>query len=100
DGAPRFLPGTTTQFPVCFGPQCFVPQCTTDACAKTARTLVTAPDGTREKYFFGNSWQYDEGKLRRIEHQAADGTVLESVTYSYDLSRAATPTYPARYGTS
>ena len=81
------------------GATCFQPICTSDSCAGTARTLVTGPDGNKTRYVFGNSWQYNVGKLLRVENLDANDAVVQTVTNTYDLSRQ-DKTYPARYGTS
>lgn len=95
----HLYPGTTPDFPVCIGAQCFQPACTSDACAGTAQTFIVRPDGHWERYVFGNSWQYNEGKLLRIERGSSDGAVLETVEQGFDLART-NRNYPARYGTS
>lgn len=81
------------------GATCFQPICTSDSCAGTSRTLVIAPDGNKTRYVFGNSWQYNVGKLLRVENLTSTDAVVKTVTNAYDLSRT-DKTYPARYGTS
>jgi len=104
----RTYPGTTTDYPVCIetGPNaqpCRVPLCNSssvDNCAGETKTLVTQPDGSKERYVFGTSWQYTEGKLLRVEREAAGSTTdLQTETHSYDFSLT-NAAYPARYGIS
>lgn len=95
----HLYPGTTPDWPVCMGAQCFQPACTSDACAGTARTFVVKPDGHWERHVFGNSWQYNEGRLLRTERGSSGGAVLETVERSFDLARL-NRNYPARYGRS
>jgi RHS repeat-associated protein len=94
----KLYPGTTTDFPVCMGAQCYQASCTTDTCAGSSRTLVNGPDGSWERYVFGNSWQYNEGKLLRIERGRGAETT-EVTWHAYDLSKVDVA-YPARYGRS
>lgn len=100
DGQMVYRSGSSPAYPVCtVGASCYQPYCTSDTCAGTARATITLPDGNKEKFTFGNSWQYNEGKLLKIERQNSAGTTIESVTNTYDLSRA-NQAYLARYGTS
>ena len=81
--------GTTMAYPVCtVGATCYQPACTSDSCAGKSRTTVTDPEGNFERYVFGNSWQYNEGKLLNIV-RGRGTTTLETLTNGYDLSRAA-----------
>lgn len=92
--------GSSPAFPVCtLGAACYQPTCTDVGCAGTARTTVALPDGNQERYTFGNSWQYNEGKLLKHEKLRSTGGIAESITYSYDFSRT-NQAYLARYGAS
>lgn len=66
-------------------PRCDQPQCTDDWCinALGSRTTITRPDGTRVIHSFGNSWQFDDGKLRFTEVRDPEGNVVESTHHSY-----------------
>jgi RHS repeat-associated protein len=99
--------GVTAEYPFCLPrdlelrKQCSLPApCNSlGNCDGTSLTFVTRPDGSKEKYVFGNSWQYNEGKLLRVERQTSGEQALESVTATFDLSQS-NSTYPARYGSS
>jgi len=97
-------PATTPSFPVCFGPRCYQPFCADSGCAGETQTIIARPDGNEEVYVFGNSWQYNEGKLLRVERRGPStgqtlGPLLDSVANSYDLTRVDAH-YPAIYGSS
>lgn len=94
-----FHPGTSYDWPVCpIGFNCGQPPCTSDSCAQASITTVNGPGGERTRYHFGNTYQYNEGKLIKVEHGLGTST-LSSTSYIYDLSRA-NQSYPARYGQS
>lgn len=96
-------PNASGSYPRCtLTPQsdCYQPTCQSDSCAGRSTTLVSLPDGNKERYTFGNSWQYDEGKLLKVERGYVSPTSrMEMVTHTYDLSRA-NQAYLARFGTS
>lgn len=87
--------------PLCTGAQCYQPWCTDDGCAGYSLTWVTLPDGSKESYKFGTSWQYNEGKLLRIDRYNSTNVLLQTESHRYDLDRSqAHAAYPTRYGTS
>lgn len=97
----RLTPGATLKYPVCtpFTFDCYRPRCLSDDCAGVNVATMHLPDGSWRRYTFGNSFQYNEGKLLKVEHGEADGTVLRSETKSYDLS-GQDKAYPAVLGTN
>ncbi|MCI1729158.1 MAG: hypothetical protein LKM32_07185 [Chiayiivirga sp.] len=89
--------------PTCpVGTDCSVPRCASASCADRSYTTVQAPDLTKERYSFGNTWQYDEGKLLKVQrgYNPATGAALETVDYTHDLSHGADQAYSKRFGTS
>lgn len=102
--------------PVCFNyllpegsPRCDQPTCTSGWCGASL-TTVTAPDGTRQRYHIGNSWQYNTGKMLKIERlpvcqdppgcqSTASNTALEVETSDYELATSGRP-YATFFGTS
>ncbi|PKO86848.1 MAG: hypothetical protein CVU16_16550, partial [Betaproteobacteria bacterium HGW-Betaproteobacteria-10] len=76
--------------PVCDTPDCLEPVCVDDSCAGTNETTVTAPDGSWERYVFGNSYRYNEGKLIRIE-RGSGATIVRSDTTRYELAQTGQP---------
>ena len=94
-----FHPGTSYDWPVCpVGFNCGQPPCTSDSCAQASITTVNGPAGERTRYHFGNTYQYNEGKLIKVEH-GLGASALSTTSYVYDLSQA-NQSYPARYGQS
>ncbi len=119
------FPGTE-QTLLCNWPECYRPIYISDDEAGQSQTTVIAPDGSFDRYIFGTSWQYNEGKLIRVERSDVllnNNILLETVSHCYDLSRTydgqTTPgtasiyplnpcynlnssayAYPARYGQS
>ncbi|WP_421568825.1 RHS repeat domain-containing protein [Stenotrophomonas sp. PD6] len=105
DYVPNFgfdrYPGTSEEYPVCpynTSTQCQQPLCTSESCAQSSVTTVQEPDGRWRRFYYGNTYRYNEGKLLR-EEVGSGGSVLRSTSYTYDLS-GADSAYPARYGTS
>lgn len=96
-----FYPGTTRQYPVCdtASYDCSLPPCTSEDCARSSVTKVTAPDGSWVRYFHGNTYRYNEGKLLKIEWADAAGTVLKRTVNTYDLTRQ-NQQYPFAFGAS
>ncbi|MGE4071147.1 MAG: RHS repeat-associated core domain-containing protein [Lysobacterales bacterium] len=90
------------QEPTCVGAHCYQPTCTDSSpCTGHSFTWVIRPDGSKERYKFGTNWQYDEGKLLRIDRFNSVDELLESESHTYDLDRTLVHAdYPARYGTS
>jgi RHS repeat-associated protein len=84
------------------GTDCSLPRCASASCADRSYTLVTAPDQTKERFSFGNTWQYDEGKLLKVQrgYNPATQTAMETIDHTYDLYQSANQTYPKRFGTS
>jgi RHS repeat-associated protein len=60
---------------------------------------INAPDGEWQRYTFGNSYRYNEGKLRRIERGNSETEVLETEEIEYELAQSGLP-YSAAVGTS
>ncbi|WP_368564801.1 wall associated protein [Pseudoxanthomonas sp. UTMC 1351] len=95
-----FYPGSSAGNPVCpAGTDCSLPPCTSESCARSSQTLVTGPGGDWTRYYYGNTYRYNEGKLVKTENGTGASTVLRTTANTYDLSQAAAA-YPARYGTS
>jgi hypothetical protein len=94
-------PGTTWLYPVCDWDNydCSQPPCTSDACATPSITTVTGPNGEWSRYYYGNTYRYNEGKLLRVESGTSATNILKRVIYTYDLSLA-NQAYPAYYGSS
>lgn len=86
-------------YPVCmqFG-GCIEPQCTSDTCAGSSWTTVTGPL-VRERYTFGNSYRYNEGKLLRVETGPVDGPALRVTASTYNLAQSG-QAYPTPMATS
>ncbi|MQP76139.1 hypothetical protein CQ393_09570 [Stenotrophomonas sp. MYb238] len=95
----QFYPGGSMMTPCPTGVVCGSPICMSDACAKSSETLVLGPNGERTKYFHGNSYRYNEGKLLRIERGSAAVPLAEVEVSTYDLSMAP-QAYPERFGYS
>ncbi|MGR4876192.1 RHS repeat protein [Pseudoxanthomonas sp. LARHCG66] len=94
-----FYPGGDMMTPCPVGSTCGEPLCTSDACARSAETIVLGPDNERTKYYHGNSFRYNEGKLLRIERGSVTDPLMEVQTFTYDLSMAP-QVYPERFGMS
>lgn len=94
-------PGTTRMYPVCDWDNydCSQPPCTSDSCATPSITVVTGPNGEWHRYYFGNTYLYNEGKLLREESGTSPENVLRRVAYTYDLS-GTDQAYPAWHGSS
>lgn len=94
-------PGTTFMYPVCdwANYDCSQPPCTSDSCATPSITVVTGPGGEWNRYYYGNTYLYNEGKLLREESGTSAENVLRRVAYTYDLSRT-DQAYPAWHGAS
>ncbi|MEZ0469587.1 RHS repeat domain-containing protein [Luteimonas salinilitoris] len=90
-----YYPSGSSSHPVCpVGTDCSIPQCTSDDCAGASRTTVTGPEGKWTRYWHGNSYRYNEGKLLSVETGAGPSSVLKRTTNSYDLNNT------LRFGTS
>lgn len=95
-------PGTTRLYPVCYwGTQpCATPPCQSEDCAGASMTTIVGPNGDWTRYTYGNTFRYDEGKLRQVESGAAGSSVaLKKVVHTYDLDQT-DKVYPASYGSS
>ena len=91
-----FQAGATPGHPVCDTSQwaaCIAPPCQSDLCAGRSITVVTGPGGRWTRYKYGNTFQYDEGKLISVE-EGTTTTVLRSTLYSYDLTKDDTSGLP------
>jgi hypothetical protein len=70
------------------GTDCSLPRCASASCADRSYTLVTAPDQTKERFSFGNTWQYDEGKLLKVQrgyNPATGRPPWRPIDHTYDL---------------
>lgn len=92
-------PGTTSQYPVCDWDNylCGLPPCTSDSCAGSSKTTVTGPSNEWIRYTYGNSFQYNEGKLLKVEQGTSESNILRVQNYAYDLSMRDS-VYPASFG--
>jgi RHS repeat-associated protein len=95
----QFYPGGSMMTPCPMGTMCGEPICTSDACAGRAETVVLGPDGERTKYFHGNSYRYNEGKLLRVERGSTATPLMDVQVSTFDLSMAP-QVYPERFGYS
>lgn len=93
----QLKPGYTQ--PVCGASDCAEPYCTSDDCAGTRSTVVTRPDGSWERYYFGNSYRYNEGKL--LSHEIGEGVddVAKTTFNAYNFATSGQP-YAAQIGSS
>jgi hypothetical protein len=96
-----FYPGTTRDYPVCdtANYDCSIPPCTSDTCARSSITTVSGPAGEWIRYFYGNTYLYNEGKLLRVDSGTSESNVLKRVMHTYDLSLI-DQVYPASFGYS
>lgn len=78
---------------------CWAPPCTSAACAGSSTTTVTGPNNEWTRYTYGNTFRYDEGKLKKVESGTGPTNILRTATNTYDLSMV-DQAYPAKYGTS
>lgn len=85
--------------PVCNTTTCLDPVCTSDSCAGVRRATITGPDGEWERYTFGNSYRYNEGKLLMHEAGSSASAILKTVLSTYNYATSGQP-YPAKIGTS
>ena len=95
----QFYPGGDMLTPCPMGTSCGEPICTSDACAGRAETLVLGPNDERTKYFHGNSYRYNEGKLLRVERGSTTTPLMDVQVSTFDLSMAP-QVYPERFGYS
>lgn len=76
--------------PKCETEDCLEPVCVSDSCAGSTWAKVTGPDNRWKRYTFGNSYRYNEGKLREVEQ--GEGTVtLRTETTAYELAQSGQP---------
>lgn len=93
----QYPPGQTT--PVCTTTTCLDPVCKSDDCAGIRRMTITGPDGEWQRYTFGNSYRYNEGKLLMHERGASASSILKTVLNTYNYATSGQP-YPAKIGSS
>ncbi|MGH8084027.1 MAG: hypothetical protein ACREPV_01950 [Lysobacter sp.] len=94
-----YFPSGNPQKPICpIYEDCSIPRCTSDECAGMSITVVEDQSGDWVRYFHGNSYRYNEGKLLRVE-VGAGATALRSTINTYDLTQL-DHEYPAKWGTS
>lgn len=94
-------PGTTSLWPVCdwANVNCRLPPCTNDGCASASVTTVTGPNNEWRRYYHGNTYRYNDGKLLREEAGSGPTDILRKQESRYDLSQL-DKVYPARLGVS
>lgn len=100
----RGSPDPQNSVPICLNsnipagaPLCGSPTCTSGWCG-ASMTTVKSPDNSIQTYYIGNSWQYNEGKLLKVERKSVhplitcgpdECPVLELETSEFDLRRSA-----------
>ena len=94
-----FYPGGSMTNPCPVGSTCGAPLCTSVACAGSSETKVVGPNNEQTKYFHGNSFRYNEGKLLRIEKGSVSSPLMVVETRQYDFSMLP-QAYPERFGIS
>jgi YD repeat-containing protein len=94
-----FYPGGSMTVPCPSGSTCGAPLCMSESCARSSETTVTGPGDERIKYFHGNSFRYNEGKLLRVERGSISQPLMSVEIHSYDLSMVP-QAYPERFGIS
>ena len=71
---------------------CNLSLCNADSCAGTAATTITGPGtGTNtdwQRYTFGNSFRYNEGKLLKVERGSSTGNIVQTDATTYELARS------------
>jgi RHS repeat-associated protein len=72
--------------------------CQDDTCAGTREWRVTRGDGSWDRYVFGNSYFYNEGKLL-VKETGKGAAVLRTETSTYELAHSDLP-FPTPVGTS
>lgn len=75
----QYAPDSNNQ-PVCRSLTCADPICTSDSCAGKRIMAITRPDLVVERYVFGNSYRYNEGKL--LTHEVVSGSAVSRSTRS------------------
>lgn len=97
----RMPPGGTIMWPVCYpwSSSCLAPDCLSDDCAGSAKATITGPGNDWVRYTYGNSYNYNEGKLLKVERGSDASNVLRIETNRYDLSLT-DQAYPATAGGS
>ena len=81
---------------------CWAPPCQSNSCAGSSLTIVTGPNNEWTRYTYGNTFRYDEGKLKMVEvgvGTVAPANAIRTTLNEYDLDFAATMPYPTRFGT-
>jgi RHS repeat-associated protein len=77
----------------CQSETCGQPRCLSESCA-TARstTIVMGPViGEQTRYLFGNTYRYDEGKLRKVERRRNLLTNVRVTDTSFQLAQSGQP---------
>jgi len=85
--------------PICQTTTCADPICLSDSCAGTRDMVVQGPGGRWERYLFGSSYRYNEGKLLAHTVGTSASDLHKSVLHTYNYATSGQP-YPARIGTS
>src|SRR3546814_523276 len=94
-------PGGTIMWPVCYpwSSSCLAPDCLSDDCAESAKATIPGPGGDWVRYTYGNSYNYNEGKLLKVERGSDESHILRIEAKRYDLSLV-DQAYPATAGGS
>lgn len=101
----RLPPGTNlSQPPVCTSTSCAEPVCLSPSCAGGGATTVVVGPGSGnttewQRYTFGNSYRYNEGKLLKVERGSSASNILQTVTNDYEWAQSG-QVFPTPIGTS
>ncbi len=93
----QYPPGQSQ--PICQTTTCADPVCLSDSCAGTRGTVIHGPGGRWERYVFGNSYRYNEGKLLAHTVGTDASNLHKSILHTYNYATSGQP-YPAKIGTS
>lgn len=91
----------SAQWDFTFGPpnNSWEENCSNNSCASTKYTEVAGPEGTWNRYTFGNRYQESEGKLLKVESGSGPSNILRTETTAYVLNSSNQP-YPELAGYS
>ena len=85
--------------PTCQTTDCDKPVCLSDDCAGTSTTIVSGPNSEWNRYTFGTSYRYNEGKLLKVERGTSATNILSTQTITYELAQSG-QSFPTPIGTS
>lgn len=99
-----FLDPSGNGLAVCTAGDCISPQCVSDTCAGNVITQVWGPNSSYNRYTFGNSYRYNEGKLLKAEQGTAPAmqaptSIAKVDTTTYQLAQSG-QTFPTPVGVS